>query len=346
VNGRALPMRWLLSALVLCLGGTGSLAAPDTALPPDAPPAADAAASARAPAPAASEAAAAPTARDAASMPVHPAAPAIVPAAPNATVEQPRSFGHVLGDVLTQRVLLSVGGRDATPTTLPPADRVGPFLERRAPQVGPDRSGRRWLTLEYQVINAPRALTALALPALSIATDAGVLQVGEWPISVGPLTPLATFNQGELQPLRPDRPVEPVPTAAIERRLKAALIALAAVLGAWTAWWASRNAREARRLPFARAWRQLRGLEPDSAAAWLAVHHALNAAAGRAVHAGTLTRLLADAPYLQPLGPQLENFFRHSAQRFFAATSGLAPGGFALRELGLALREAERRHHA
>lgn len=265
--------------------------------------------------------------------------------APAATVEQPRSFGHVLGDVLTQRVLLSREGRNAEPATLPAADRVGLYLERRPPRVEQDELGRRWLAIEYQVVNAPRALAAVALPALSITTPAGPLQVPAWPVSIGPLTPTTTFDQGALQPLRPDRPVEPAPTEGLERRLMVSLSALAAVLLAWGAWWAWRNGREAHRLPFARAWQRLRRLEPASAEAWLLLHHALNATAGRVVHGRTLPRLLAEAPHLQPLAPQLEAFFRHSEQRFFATAAGTAPADLSLRDLGLALREAERRHH-
>ena len=88
------------------------------------------------------------------------------PAAPAATVEQPRSFGHVLGDVLTQRVLLSHAGRPVDAGALPAADRVGLYLERRTPRVEEDALGRRWLAIDYQVVNAPRALTAAALPGL------------------------------------------------------------------------------------------------------------------------------------------------------------------------------------
>jgi mxaA protein len=267
------------------------------------------------------------------------------PAAPAATVEQPRSFGHVLGDVLTQRVLLSHAGRPVDAGALPAADRVGLYLERRTPRVEEDALGRRWLAIDYQVVNAPRALTAAALPALSITTSAGPLQVVAWPVSIGPLTPPATFDQGALQPLRPDRPVLPVPTEGLERQLKLSLTALAVVLLGWAAWWAARNAREARRLPFARAWQQLRQADPASTEAWRALHRALDATAGRVVHGRTLPRLLADAPHLQPLAPQLEAFFRHSEQRFFASEAGTAPADLSLRALGLALREAERRHH-
>jgi hypothetical protein len=49
------------------------------------------------------------------------------------TVEQPRSFGHVLGDVLTQRVLLLREGREVAAGAMPAADRVNVFLERRTP---------------------------------------------------------------------------------------------------------------------------------------------------------------------------------------------------------------------
>lgn len=267
-------------------------------------------------------------------------------AAAAATVEQPRSFGHVLGDLLVQRVLLARDGRSAEPTALPAADRVNLYLDRRAARIEQDEGGRRWLVIEYQVVNAPRALTAVSMPALSVATAAGPLQVAAWPISVGPLTPATTFDQGALQPLRPDRPVLPQPTEGLERQLKGTLAALAGLLLAWGVWWAWRNAREAHRLPFARAWQQLRRVDPASAEAWRVLHHALNDTAGRVVHGRTLPALLAEAPHLQPLAPQLEAFYRHSEQRFFAAAAGVAAADLSLRELALALREAERRQHS
>lgn len=267
-------------------------------------------------------------------------------AVPVATVEQPRSFGHVLGDVLTQRVRLLREGREVQPSAMPAADRVNVFLERRASRIETDELGARWLVIEYQVINGPRALTLTSIPAESLATDAGPLQVPAWPVSVGPLTPAAAYDQGALQALRPDRPVAPQATAGLERDFMRTLAALAAVLLAWGGWWAWRNHREAHRLPFARAWEEIRRVDPTSAPAWLALHQALNATAGRVVHGRSLPRLLAEAPHLQPLSSDLEAFFRHSEQRFFATLAGAAPGELSLRQLALALRDAERRHRA
>lgn len=269
-----------------------------------------------------------------------------------ATVEQPRPFGHVLGDVLRQRVLLAHEGRALVPAALPTADRVGLYFERRPVRLERDDQGRSWLVLEYQLVNAPTSLQALTLPPVAIETGAGRLQVPAWPVSVGPLTPDTTFDQGGLQPLRPDRPVEPRATEALERGLVRALGVLAAVLLAWAAWWAGRNWRESCRLPFARAWRRLQRLEADGGHrtdgedAWLVLHEALNAAAGRVVHGRSLPALLAESPQWQPLAPQLAAFFRHSEQRFFATAAGLAPDTRAVHALARALRDAERRHHA
>ena len=259
-----------------------------------------------------------------------------------APTEQPRSFGYTLGDVLTQRVLLQQAGQPLTPAALPSADRVGLWLERRTPRVETDEQRRRWLAIDYQIINAPRALTAAALPALRIATTSGAsLQVAEWPISIGPLTPPAVFNQGALQALRPDRAVSALPTAGIEWQLQQALAALAAVLLAWTVWWGWRQWREAQRLPFASAWLRLRRLDPSDPEAWRLLHHALNASAGRVVQAASLPRLLAEQPQWRPLQAELENFYRHSGERFFADAPLASP--YPLRALCRALRAVEKR---
>ena len=263
-----------------------------------------------------------------------------------ATVEQPRSFGHVLGDVLTQRVLLAPG---VAPAALPGAARVDLWFERRPARVESDARGQRWLAVDYQLINAPRTLTALSLPALDIATAEGPpLVLPAWPVSVGPLAPPETFGQGALLPLQPDRPVAAVPTHGLEQQLRLALAALAAVLLAWFAWWAWRNRREAERLPFAHAWRELKRIrDPASPEAWRVLHRALNASAGRVVHGASLPQLLADAPYLRPLQPRLEDFYRESTRRFFAesmAGSAQAGGPYPLRPLCRALRSAEKRH--
>jgi mxaA protein len=291
-----------------------------------------------------------PAARAFAADPTAPVT-AAAPAATAATVEQPRAFGHVLGDLLTQRVLLERAGQPLRPAALPSAARIDLWLERRPSRTETDAEGRRWLAIDYQIINAPRTLTAISLPALYIATASGpALALPAWPISIGPMTPLEVLGQGDLQPLQPDRPVPALPTYAVERQLKLSLFALLAVLLAWLAWWAWRNAHEAQQLPFAHAWRELKRIhDPASPEAWRVVHRALNRSAGRVVHGASLPQLLADAPYLRPLQPRLEDFYRESTRRFFfaesaAATSAEAQAAYPLKPLCRALRNAEKRH--
>jgi mxaA protein len=277
----------------------------------------------------------------------------------NALVQEPRAFGYVLGDVLTQRVLLEANGRDLGAVTPPSVGRTGMWLERRPVTLETDANGRKWMVIAYQVVNAPQTLTQITLPALTLTSAAGTqLQVAEWPASIGPLTPPTAFAAGDLQSLRPDRQAPMLDTASLRRQIAWALGLLVATLLAWASWWWARNWRESARLPFARAWRQMQRLPQAPAAssrdAWVCLHRALNETAGQVVHAGSLSALLARAPYLQPLRAQLERFYQVSSERFFAPapqaaakggeTAGENPGEFPLHALCRALYRAERRH--
>lgn len=260
------------------------------------------------------------------------------------TVQQPRAFGHTIGDVLTQRLWLG----DDELAAAAPSGRVGAWFDRRVPRLETDATGGRWLAIDYQVVNAPRTLTNAKLPALKLKARSGNdWQIAEWPITIGPLTLDNVAAQGDLQAMRPDHEVGALPTQAIRRRLGRVAASLALTLAAWLAWWLWRNQREAVMLPFARAWAELRRFDSAAVqaepAAWRSVHRALDAVAGHVVTASTLGGLLSRAPHLRALQPQLETFYRRSSERFFATEPTHTP--FPLRELCLALRDAEKRHH-
>lgn len=260
------------------------------------------------------------------------------------TIEEPRAFGYVLGDVLSQRVLLDGTSGGVASSALPSAGRVGVWLERRPARIETGADGRRWLVLSYQITNSPQSLTTVELPPLTLnLPGAAPLHVDAWPISIGPLTPDATPGNGDLQAMRPDRLPPRAPVERIERRLYGSLGALAIVLIAWAAWWYLRNRREAARLPFARAWRDIQPTNPsaDDLTAWRRLHRALDETAGRVVQHDKLAPLFARAPWLEPLRESLEQFYEQSAARFFG--TGVPAVSYPLRQFARELYLAERR---
>lgn len=258
-----------------------------------------------------------------------------------ATVEQPRAFGYVLGDLVTQRVLLPDGFE---PAELPPAERFGVWFERHDSRIERGADGRRWLVVQYQIVNSPQALITVTIPAWRVPVAGGGegLLVEAWPISVAPLTPRAPFAVGALQDLQPDREAPLVETAPIVRELIFWSSLLALTIVSWIAWVIWRNWRAARNQPFARALREIRAVGEAAPQAWQALHAAFDRTAGRVVQLQTLPVLFERAPFLAPLRTEIERFFAQSTERFYG--SGAVAEPVSVRALCAQLRRAERRN--
>lgn len=261
-------------------------------------------------------------------------------------VEQPRAYGYLVGDVLVQKVRLSVDGRPVALAELPRRDRFGVWISRRASSIETRADGSRWLVMEYQIVNASKDVDVITLPKLKLrtTTDELFIDVPDWPITVGAITASQVRNQGGLLPLQPDRPAPTIATDAIRHRLQQSLTALALVLAGWFGWWRWREWRASQQQPFARALRRLRGLEPDSETAWRTLHQAFDATAGRVIQPASLAWLFRAAPQLEPARAAIERWYAESAARFFGG-AGSAPG---LTPLALCaqLRRIEKRHEA
>ena len=268
----------------------------------------------------------------------------VAPAPVAARVEQPRPFGHVVGDVLTQRVLLAAD-RPPAPEGLPGPQRLGTWIERRSARVERAADGRHWLVVEYQVVNAPQFLTTVHIPAWRLSVDASqpALLVPAWPIDVAPITAAATPGTGAWQ-LRPDRPAPAIATGPLRLRLLLASVALAACLAAWAGWLAWRQWRDARTLPFAAALRTLRRADDGHPSAWRTLHEAFDRTAGEVLRVSTLPRLFERAPQFEPLRDRIEGFYAQSAARFFGeARAAPAESAASPRALCRDLRRVERR---
>lgn len=254
----------------------------------------------------------------------------------------PRTFGYVVGDLVTQRAPLRVEGRDLTPAALPQPQRVSVWFERRDARIETRTDGERWLAVEYQIINSPESLTTVELPAWELAaTDGRRLAIAAQAVSIAPLTPPSASEASGFGTLRPDRPAPAVATALLRRGLWLWSVACLVTIGAWIAWFAWRNWRDASTRPFARALRELRELDDEQPEAWLSLHRAFDATAGRVVRAEALPQLFERAPHLEPLRPAIERFFVQSAERFFGA--GLTGEPVSVRALCRDLRRIEKR---
>jgi mxaA protein len=274
-------------------------------------------------------------------------APPPQPEGTPARVEQPRAFGHMLGDLLTQRVLLELDGKPVELTKAPAPGRVGVWLERRPTRIDSDAEGRRWLVIEHQLINAPQALVAVTLPALDLQTSGGLLGVAAWPVSAAPLTPRNAFGEGALEALQPDRAAPAVDTTSIRRQIVLWGGLCVATLLAWGGWLGWRSWRAGRSQPFARALRELNGLRgrnDDAPEAWQAMHRAFDRTAGRSLQPASLPRLFERAPQYAPLRADIERFYAQSAELFFG--DGRPADALPLRSFARRLRDIERRHEA
>jgi mxaA protein len=263
------------------------------------------------------------------------------PIAEAAVVEQPRPFGHVLGDVITQRVLLEVANAHFTPAELPVAQRINVWFERRKPRVETKSNGTRWLVVDYQIINTPQVLETVSLPAWTLESSEGAkLEIAAWPISIAALTPVSSAPR-ETGELRPDRAAPTIDVGSISRQLILWTAAFLLAVAAWFAWVQRRNYRDRSNKPFARAWHEIAKMDENAPEAWQAMHRAFDRVAGRVVQPETLPVLFVQAPYLADLRSRIEQFFRQSSERFFG--EGRVEDQLSVHALCRELRQIEKR---
>ena len=300
---------------------------------------------------------AAPASAPAASTPASAVVPALPPGASTHLPShlEPRAFGLTLGDVLTLHIALPPDAVPLQPEVavqLAPG-RIGPWLERQGTRPWTDPAGRRWLLVDHQVINVPARMMTASLPPLALMREgAAPLAVAGAEFSLGPLTAPPQAGQAAgmaampttATPLQPDHLPPPPDVARALQRLQVALGAWATVVLAWVAFVAWRHRHDARTLPFAQALRQVqaaRRAPGDDTPAWVAVHHALNTAAGRSLHASDLEQLFQRWPLLAEGRDDIQTFFAASSARFFRQDD--APASFDLLAFACRLRAIEQR---
>jgi len=267
----------------------------------------------------------------------------------------PRPFGYVIGDLVEQHISVTTDGvRTLDTARLPRPGRVDRWLERRSVAVtDAGGSGRRWgITLQYQIRNAPEQVTTVSLPEvrlyLTAADGSNEEHIGDWPISIAPLTPPTVLARAGLEEMRPDAPPPLVDTGGYRLRLGLYALILGG-LGGLALWrrfglsWAG-----GRRGPFALACRDVQRLARRRsrpgvhAEALRRLHRAFDQCAGCTVFAEQLDAFFARRPQFGALRAETEQLFRHSRTLFFGG-SGDAGSLDRVLALARAYRAAERR---
>lgn len=269
-----------------------------------------------------------------------------------ATTEEPRAYGHLVGDVVQRHIRIDVpDGLVLDEASLPRPGARGRALELRA--VRRERAaGRESLVLEYQVFLAPTAVRTLEMPPVLLRFEgrprAQDLRIDAWPVTVAPLVPVEVSPRRGLGELQPDVDAPPQPTGPLRTRLLVWLV-LAVLLSAALVvrhfglpWWNRRHR------PFARAWPALRGLAPggDDALSWRSacerLHAAFNESAGEVLFEHGIERFAARRPAFAALREDIRRFLAISRRGFFG-DGGREPGDLAwLVDFGRRCRDAER----
>jgi mxaA protein len=265
--------------------------------------------------------------------------------------QEPRAYGYVVGDLVERRaeITLPAGARIAE-ASLPRRGRIDTWLELRDVVLRPHRGGAE-LHLVYQVVNAPRQVATVELPALTLAlegTAQRAIDVEAWPITVSAMTPNYVLARAGLDELQPD--IAPQREPLVPRLLRlglwttlcaAALYLLALRRFPQLAWWR-------RRAPFRSALLDLRRLarQRDRDAAYPAalqrLHTAFDTAAGQALFAERLEPLFEAQPPLRALADEVHAFYAQSRRTFFAAAAPAQADGEAMTALlALARRLAQ-----
>lgn len=243
---------------------------------------------------------------------------------------EPRSFGYAVGDKIRREVHLSLDpDYRLDETSLPKPGRLDRWLEVAAPEVhsASSRDGRRYdIILTYQIFNAPSRPETVTIPQHDLrilgSTHPLTTLVPALRIGVVPVTSGVADGRVSDRSLQQDRPPPAVPVETRQTRLAWTGAALLALL-LYSAWRYGLRALLARRhLPFTKAWRDLKHLQPSAPAQYAAglkmVHDAINRTAGRAVFAHNLDEFLLAHPAYDGLRTDLERLFAASCSVFFA----------------------------
>lgn len=250
-----------------------------------------------------------------------------------------RSWGLMLGDIITMQVTLPVSESEVDQTAIPQIHkRYGTWLLLEGLTIEQNQ-----LKLLYQVVNVPPQTQDVTTPEMSIRTLAGeYIELPELPMTLSPI--LAKTDSADAAKMKDNHQANLLATASLQQRVLIyvllTLLGIAAI-SLWHYGWRPKN-----RKPFAQAVHDLSRLRwqrnAETKDAVRIMHAAFNKTAETTLVYSDLATLFDNVAWLQPLEKEITDFYQQSTQHFFSKDSSNAPELAELRKLAKACRAREK----
>ena len=244
----------------------------------------------------------------------------------------PRPFGYVVGDTLSQEILLRVRpGLSLDTKKLPKPGRLSAWIELRNVDVIESTStlhNTYRVKFDYQLPNSPGEIRVIELPAQHFVFLDGNKTIEEksveWPITISPITPAEVLARDGLEAMRPNVAPQGIDIKPVQKRICFYSLALIALLAYWAHRYFGIPFLTKRRRPFTRTYPHLNRLAKTAApngysSAIEQLHQALNETAGKSLFADNVEPFLTSRNVPAKLADMTTQFFHLSREEFFGA---------------------------
>lgn len=246
-------------------------------------------------------------------------------------VQMPRPFGYVIGDKITQRLLVEVReGVKLQYSSLPEKGMINRWLNLNKIKIRKTNvsDGLRYqIDLTYQVFYAPLEVKMLDLPTFTLQFrqfgNSVKRDVPVWHFTTAPLRELAIRKDNGIEYMRPDQPAPLIDNSAVTTRL-VIFCTIAGLMFAYLAWLYGLLSFLPKYQIFKKPTRQLSRLaEGDEEKMLTIFHRALNQLNGKPLFKHQSSTFYQQFPRYKQLQSELDWFFDFSNEYFFGSYTKL-----------------------
>ncbi len=246
-------------------------------------------------------------------------------------VQTPRPFGYVIGDKLTQRVLIEVRqGVELQHSSLPAKGTINRWLNLNEIKINRKKVSDAWhyqVDLTYQVFYAPLEVKMLDLPAFTLQFrqfgNTVEQNVPVWHFTTAPLRELAIRKDNGIEYMRPDQLAPLIDNSTVTTRLMV-FSAIAVLIAGYLAWLYGMLSFLPKYQIFKKPTRQLAKLVKGDEEKMLTIFHcALNQLNGKPLFKHHSVTFYQQFPRYKQLQSELNWFFDFSNDYFFGSQAQL-----------------------